>query len=192
MRQYSSCFRVQAPLGRVAEFHRDTKVLKHLTPPPLIVKFNELQPLAEGSVADFTIWIGPLPIRWVAIHSDVDPEIGFTDTQVAGAFEAWTHRHSFSALDGNSTEIRDEIKALPSRHPFWGLVSRFIWLNLPILFAYRAWRTRKALEQGINMTFDINQPAPEFTLEDYTGQPVNLSDYRHHKNVVLVFNRGFS
>ena len=44
---------------------------------------------------------------------------------------------------------------------------------------------------GINMTFDINQTAPDFTLEDLTGQPVSLSDYRYHKNVVLVLNRGF-
>jgi peroxiredoxin len=41
------------------------------------------------------------------------------------------------------------------------------------------------------MTFDINQTAPDFTLEDLIGQPVSLSDYRYHKNVLLVFNRGF-
>ncbi len=36
-----------------------------------------------------------------------------------------------------------------------------------------------------------NQIAPDFTLEDHTGQPVSLSDYLFRKNVVLVFNRGF-
>ena len=41
------------------------------------------------------------------------------------------------------------------------------------------------------MQFNINQTAPDFTLEDYTGQPVSLSDYLYNKNVVLVFNRGF-
>jgi ligand-binding SRPBCC domain-containing protein len=147
MKRYSHSFRVQAPLGRVAEFHHDTRALKYLTPPPLIVNFNELQPLAEDSVADFTMWFGPLPIRWVAAHSDVDPNAGFTDTQVAGPFETWVHRHSFLALDENNTEVRDEIQGQPSRHPFWGLVSRIMWLNLPILFAYRAWRTRRALER---------------------------------------------
>ena len=96
---------------------------------------------------DFIMWFGCLHIRWVAVHSDVDPETGFTDTQTAGPFEAWVHRHSFNALEGNNTEIRDEIQAQPSRHLFWGLVSRVMWLNLPILFAYRAWRTRKALER---------------------------------------------
>jgi peroxiredoxin len=36
----------------------------------------------------------------------------------------------------------------------------------------------------------INTPAPEFSLADYTGKPVRLSDFRG-KNVLLVFNRGF-
>jgi len=39
---------------------------------------------------------------------------------------------------------------------------------------------------------EINAPAPEFTLTDYTGQIVRLSDYRGRKNVLLVFNRGFT
>ena len=33
--------------------------------------------------------------------------------------------------------------------------------------------------------------APDFTLEDFTGQPVTLSEYEGQKNVFLVFNRGF-
>ncbi|MBN2043583.1 MAG: redoxin domain-containing protein [Anaerolineales bacterium] len=37
----------------------------------------------------------------------------------------------------------------------------------------------------------INTPAPDFTLPDYTGQPVTLSSYQNRKNVLLVFNRGF-
>ena len=36
----------------------------------------------------------------------------------------------------------------------------------------------------------INDVAPDFSLEDWKGQVVRLSDYRG-KNVVLVFNRGF-
>jgi peroxiredoxin len=37
----------------------------------------------------------------------------------------------------------------------------------------------------------INQPAPEFTLQDYHGNSVSLSDYRGRGPVLLVFNRGF-
>lgn len=35
------------------------------------------------------------------------------------------------------------------------------------------------------------QIAPDFTLHDFKGLPVTLSDYTGQKNVLLVFNRGF-
>ncbi len=41
------------------------------------------------------------------------------------------------------------------------------------------------------MTLNIKQSAPDFTLEDQTGNPVSLSDYTHNNHVVLVFNRTF-
>jgi peroxiredoxin len=34
-------------------------------------------------------------------------------------------------------------------------------------------------------------PAPDFTLPDFTGETVRLSDFRGKTNVLLVFNRGF-
>lgn len=37
----------------------------------------------------------------------------------------------------------------------------------------------------------LNQPAPDFGLADFTGQPVRLSDFKGRQNVLLVFNRGF-
>jgi peroxiredoxin len=37
----------------------------------------------------------------------------------------------------------------------------------------------------------INQPAPDFTLQDYRGNLVSLSHYRDRGPVLLVFNRGF-
>jgi peroxiredoxin len=38
----------------------------------------------------------------------------------------------------------------------------------------------------------LHQTAPEFTLPDFSGAPVSLSDFRGEKNVLLVFNRGFT
>jgi peroxiredoxin len=38
---------------------------------------------------------------------------------------------------------------------------------------------------------EINTEAPDFALDDYTGQRVSLSDFKDSKHVVLVFNRGF-
>ena len=37
----------------------------------------------------------------------------------------------------------------------------------------------------------LDKPAPQFSLPDFSGKLVNLSDFRGKKNVLLVFNRGF-
>jgi peroxiredoxin Q/BCP len=37
----------------------------------------------------------------------------------------------------------------------------------------------------------LNIPAPDFELPDFTGRRVRLSDFRGEKHVLLVFNRGF-
>ncbi len=138
--------RVQAPLEAVAAFHKDTQALKRLTPPPVFVQLHHLEPLAEGSLARFTLWLGPLPVRWVAVHQDVDALCGFSDYQAHGPFQRWVHRHTFRRLDATSSEIVDEIEAEFGRHPLWGLVSRLMWLGLPGLFAYRGRVTRRSLE----------------------------------------------
>jgi peroxiredoxin len=38
----------------------------------------------------------------------------------------------------------------------------------------------------------INEAAPDFSLADFTGREVRLSEYRGVKNVLLIFNRGFT
>ena len=37
----------------------------------------------------------------------------------------------------------------------------------------------------------INAPAPDFSLNDYKGNPFTLSEMRGVSNVMLIFNRGF-
>ncbi len=37
----------------------------------------------------------------------------------------------------------------------------------------------------------LNTPAPDFTLADYDGEDVSLSQFEGDQNVLLVFNRGF-
>jgi peroxiredoxin len=39
---------------------------------------------------------------------------------------------------------------------------------------------------------NLNSPAPDFTLEDYQGNAVRLSELTARANVLLVFNRGFT
>ena len=146
MKRYEHRTRLQAPLSAVARFHSDSRALKLLTPPPVFVQIHRAEPLGEGSQTEFTMWMGPLPVRWLAVHCAVDPLRGFTDSQERGPFTVWVHRHSFEPLGDDGCEIVDRIEAEPGKHPFWGLVSWFMWLNLPFMFAYRGWVLRRKLE----------------------------------------------
>jgi len=138
-------FTVNAPLAAVRAFHHDTSTLKKLTPPPTIVQLQRIEPLAEGSVSTFTLWVGPLPLRWKAVHRNVT-ENGFTDVQAEGPAQKWEHTHTFTAVDPQTTRIHEHVDYEHARG-FWGLVTRFLFAkpNLLVMFAYRKWVTKRHL-----------------------------------------------
>jgi ligand-binding SRPBCC domain-containing protein len=144
--KYRHHFEVTAPIAQVAEFHSHSASMAAITPPPLRVQFHHVpEVLAEGDEMDFSLGVGFLSIRWVARIEKVSPN-GFTDRQLRGPFAEWVHRHSFNAIDDQSTEVVDEITLRPRRHPFWWLVGMGMWAGLPILFAFRAFKTRRMLQ----------------------------------------------
>jgi ligand-binding SRPBCC domain-containing protein len=145
MKKFTHRFRVAAPLQEVAAFHKDAHALKELTPLPLWVQIHSVEPLAENSRTQFTLWAGPLPMYWEAIHTNVTDQ-GFSDTQVKGPYKYWVHSHHFSAINSNSSEVIDDVTAIYGEGLFWGLITRLMWLGMPLLFAYRGWRTRKIIE----------------------------------------------
>ena len=144
---FETTFTVNAPLEAVAAFHADTSALKILNPPFVFVQLHRVDPMAEGSISEFTLWMGPFPIRWRAIHSDVGPN-GFTDTQESGPLASWQHSHHFESIDNDTTQIHEHIEY--EYHLGWrGLSSRILFgkLGLLALFSYRKWTTRRVLER---------------------------------------------
>ena len=139
-------FRVEAPREAVAEFHRHASALKALTPPPIFVQLDTPPPdsLGEGDSFTFTMWVGPLPFKWGSRIEEVSAE-GFSDVQTRGAFAFWRHRHHFIRIDDQTTEVYDQVEARLRPHLLLGPVGLAMWLGMPLLFAYRAWRTRKLL-----------------------------------------------
>ena len=139
-------FNANATQAAVREFHRDTRALKRLTPPPVIVQLHDIEPLAEGSVSRFTLWMGPLPIRWKAVHRDVTDQ-GFTDVQVEGPAQKWEHTHSFIEQGANLTQIREHIE-YEHKPGLWGVVTRLLFArpNLLLMFTYRKLVTRRVLK----------------------------------------------
>lgn len=145
--KYEHRFRVQAPIEAVAEFHSYPDAMAAITPPPIFVQVHSAPPrVVEGQQMDFTMWLGPLPLRWQARFEDVTAT-GFVDRMVQGPLRAWQHRHRFVAVDAAQTDVVDELEVAVRRHPLWGPVGLGMSLNLPVLFAYRQWQTRRLLEQ---------------------------------------------
>lgn len=102
--------------------------------------------LNENDRMEFTLWIGPLPLHWAAVIEQVNPQ-GFLDRQIRGPFQRWEHRHTFLPVAENVTEVRDEIQLQLRLHPVFSLIGFGMFISLPILFAYRAWKTRRLIEK---------------------------------------------
>ena len=54
------------------------------------------------------------------------------------------------------------------------------WVNIT-----KCWRIT------VSGKISLDTEAPDFSLNDYSGQRINLSDFRDEQHVVLVFNRGY-
>jgi ligand-binding SRPBCC domain-containing protein len=145
--KYCHTFQVHAPLETVADFHSQAATMATITPPPVRVQFHRLpERLQTGDEIAFTLWIGPVPINWLARIEDLNPT-GFTDRQLRGPMKHWFHRHTFVAIDEEGTQVIDEIDLSLRPHPVWWLVGAGFRLSLPFLFAYRAWKTKRLLEK---------------------------------------------
>jgi ligand-binding SRPBCC domain-containing protein len=144
---FESRFRVEAPLEAVSAFHFQTGILKALTPPLMIMQVHRFDPLAEGSIGDFTIWMGPIPVRWTARHEGVSAE-GFWDVQVSGPMKSWRHSHKYVRVGDGVTEVRDRIE-YEHDSGLRGLWSRLLFPRpaLRALFLYRAWATRRGVRR---------------------------------------------
>jgi hypothetical protein len=146
MPEFCYTFVVDAPLAAVQAFHHDTRALKKLTPPPMVVQLRRVEPLAEGSISEFTLWLGPIPIPWRAVHSDVN-EYGFTDTQVRGPMVVWRHTHRFTPLPDGRTRLDEHVVY---QHPsgLRGLFTRLLFgrIGLRLLFTWRKMATQRHVQ----------------------------------------------
>jgi len=138
-------FSVAAAVERVAAFHYAAEAFSRLIPPGMILRIHQQDALANDSVNEFTMWMGPIPVYWKAVHSDVS-DSGFVDTQTAGPMAAWVHTHSFEAVSADECVVIDHIEY--EHHKGWrGIRSRLLFarMGLRVLFAWRALATRRSV-----------------------------------------------
>lgn len=143
-------FTVNAPVEAVAAFHFQPGILKKLTPPLMIMQVHKFEPLAEGSTAEFTMWMGPIPVRWKAVHSNVS-QTGFTDTQQTGPMKFWQHTHSFTAIDEHTTEVHEHIE-FEHFGGLKGIWSRMLFppAGLAALFTIRKLITQREVTKALS------------------------------------------
>lgn len=137
---------VNSSLDAVIAFHEDEQALKRLTPPPMMVQMvrDDRQSLTEGELA-FRLWMGPLPVTWVARHEPGPTPHSFADRLIAGPLAYWVHQHIFEPA-GEGVRLIDRITL--AHKPGWqGVITRLVFDGLPlrVVFWYRHWRTKRAL-----------------------------------------------
>ncbi len=145
-------YQVFSPASLVSDFHFQPNALKLLTPPPVIIQLHAAQPLAEDSRSEFTLWFGPLPIRWRARHVRVSRDGGFTDVQERGPFHLWEHTHAWRADGPDSTEMV-EIIQYRHRQGREGLLTRLLFSPplLRLMFTHRRRTVQTACERQLRL-----------------------------------------
>jgi len=144
--KYSSL--IDAPVEAVWRFHERSDILQILTPPwqPVQVVRRE-GGLEVGAISEFRIWLGLLPVRWVAQHTECEKHRLFTDKQIDGPMESWVHRHEFAQEDGK-TRLTDAIAyTLPGGSSVDILLEWWVNSRLEPMFGYRHEVTKRECEQ---------------------------------------------
>ena len=102
------------PARRVFAFHESPGALQRLTPPWEKVEVESGgESIRVGSRVVLVTRLGPIPLRWVAEHTEYDPPHLFADRQVSGPFARWHHRHEFLDDGQGGTILRDVVDYEP-------------------------------------------------------------------------------
>ncbi|MEQ8998687.1 MAG: SRPBCC family protein [Coleofasciculus sp. B1-GNL1-01] len=138
MLHYRKSTLIDAPVEVVWNFHERPDILERLTPPwqPVQVVRRE-GGLGVGAISEFRLFVGPIPLRWVAIHIECEPYSIFTDKQKEGPMAYWVHRHQFNPEAGK-TRLTDRIEyGLPGGWLVERLLDWWVDAQLEQLFSYR-------------------------------------------------------
>ncbi len=138
---------IDAPLEVVWNFHERPDILQLLTPPwqPMQVVRRE-GGLDVGAITEFRLFVGLLPLTWLARHTEYDKYRLFTDEQISGPFESWVHRHQF-ASEGGKTRLTDAITySMPGGGTVEFISGWLIQTQLEAMFRYRHYVTKRECE----------------------------------------------
>jgi len=141
--------RVDVPADVLGAWHFRPGAIHRLVPPWESIRVErEASPLVDGARAEIVIRKGPVRIKLVALHGEVDPPRQFVDTQERGPFGSWRHVHRFLPESDGRSMLEDSIRFDPPLGALGRLVIRGPLLReLGRQFAFRHARTREDLRR---------------------------------------------
>ena len=147
--KYSSL--INANVEAVWNFHERPDILQLLTPPWQPVKIIRREGgLDVGAVSEFRLLLGPIPVKWVATHTQCEQYRLFVDEQTEGPMARWTHRHEFTSENGK-TRLTDAIAfSIPGGPIVDLLLGWWVEMRLTDMFRYRHEVTKRECEKDAN------------------------------------------
>ena len=150
MLQFKYSTLIDAPVEVVWNFHEREDILQILTPPWQPVRVIRREGgLDIGAISEFRLFLGLIPITWVARHIHCDRYHFFTDEQSEGPLVSWTHHHQFDR-EGDKMRLTDAISyELPGGGWVEFLLGWWVELRLREMFRYRHEVTQRECCQKI-------------------------------------------
>jgi ligand-binding SRPBCC domain-containing protein len=103
--------------------------------------------IRDGGRIVFTMGMGPLRIRWEALHFGYVQDQQFCDEQVHGPFRLWRHTHRVEPLSESSSVLEDRVEyLLPGGWPIQAMAGRAVRRMLLSMFERRHAITRARLQ----------------------------------------------
>ncbi|MBL8229781.1 MAG: SRPBCC family protein [Bryobacterales bacterium] len=140
---------IQATPGHVWAFHERDDIFDLLAPPgPKPQVLLRKGKLRTGSRVEFLVPIGPLKVKWLALHVNHEDGLFFTDEQIRGPFRYWLHEHRFEPENGG-TRLVDRIRCSLPLGPLsdW-VVGWLVGLQVKSMFRHRHAVTKRMCEQS--------------------------------------------
>lgn len=128
-------------------YHANPGAIDRLIPPwEKIALLQRGKSIDIGAEVVLQQRLGPLRLKWLARHTNLDAPHSFQDTQISGPFAFWQHDHLVEAVDRDQSRLRDRIRFDLPYAPLSNIALPMVRNMLRRMFVYRHETTRRDLE----------------------------------------------